>query len=107
MTKHKCPHGKRIPLLTLQVAKLGAWDGRGPYALFVDLFGGGGLQIAEGTRCRMYQIQRHVLDRLRDDWSAAKHVADLTREIIPAIDRPAPHPRTPSPPQDITEAEIS
>lgn len=86
--KRKCPHGKRSTIVGLQVIKLGAWDLSNPYGLFVDVFGGGNIQLAEGTKRRMLELLRDAEKRLRGDWVLAETTATLIRGLIPPVDRP-------------------
>lgn len=88
MAKRKCPHGKVIVITSLEVAQLGAWGGPGPWGLFVSVFKGGSLQLAEGTKKRMEQLQREAKGCLCNDWGPARCIAGLIRNIIPPADHP-------------------
>jgi hypothetical protein len=86
--KRKCPHVKPVGVVNMQVCKLGSWEGRGPYGLFVDVLDGGSFQLAQGTKTRMCEIQRVARRLLSNNWSPARFVADLIWEAVPAVDRP-------------------
>jgi len=82
-TRPRCPHGRAIPVGTVQVCKLGDWAKRNPYGLMIDVPGGGSIQIAQGSKRQMQHVQRAVLARLRNDWSVAQLVARMVRGLVP------------------------
>lgn len=88
MVKRNNPNVTPIAIVDMQVAKLGSWEGRGPYGLFVSVFQGGAIQIAQGTKHRMCELQRDAKRKLSKDWGPAQCVAGLIRGCVPPIDRP-------------------
>lgn len=83
MAKRKCPHGKPTTIVSIQVTKLGAWEGKGPWALMIDVFRGGSIGIAQGTKREMETVKRLCLLELENNWNPARSVADVCRSVVP------------------------
>ena len=80
----KCPHGKPVGIVHVQVCKLGPWDRRdGLWALFVDVFGGGSYSIAHGTKQEMQRLMKRCLAKLRGNCEPAKFVCGIVRDLVP------------------------
>ncbi len=79
----KCPHEKPVPIVTMQICKLGKWDGKGPWGLFIEVLGGGALCPAQGTKREMKAMAKVCLARLNGEWYPARAVTSLISHLIP------------------------
>lgn len=80
----KCPNGAIVPVVTIQVCKIGYWSGKGPYGLFVNVLGGGAYQVNNltGTKREMQALQGIALGELRNNWQPATCVCNLIASAI-------------------------
>lgn len=88
MKPKRNPNGKPVTIVEIQVGKLGNWAKPNPYGLFINVFRGGSLQVAEGTKRRMFELQKMCLKALTEHWGPARDVSAILYPKIPDADRP-------------------
>lgn len=89
--QRKCPHQKPVAVVELQVRKIGPWEGPGPWALVVNVLGGGAVCLAEGRKQDMQRLAKSCRRELKWDWRPVRFVAALVRHLVPdSLRRPKP-----------------